>query len=236
MILQRQLKTTKNNMIDIVTDNSDIIQHFADQQNFADIVLNQINQEGIYDRLLRNKDNLTIIDIGANIGLFSLHAQDRARAIYALEPTPGHFKKLQHLTKDFLNIQPINVALNNEDQEVSFYICDYNSTMNSTVNQYGTEIKVQGRTLPTLIKQLGLRHVDIIKCDIEGSEMKALNDSTLQPIADIVDCWFIEAHVTDYSKPWPSNLEQNREILAQLFQRHGYKVEKIIHDTLLVTK
>lgn len=236
MNLQRKLKTTKNNFINIDTDNQDLVQHFANSENFADIVLNQINQEGIYDRILCNKDNLTIIDIGANIGLFSLHAQERARVIYALEPTPSHFKKLQYLTKDFLHIHPINVALNNENTDVSFFICDYNSTMNSTVNQYGTEIKVKGRSLPTLIEQLGLRHVDLIKCDIEGSEMKALNDRTLRPIADIVDCWFIEAHVTDYSKPWPSNLEQNREILTQLFLRHGYKVEKIIHDTLLVTK
>lgn len=236
MSLRRQLRTTRGNIVDIVSENQEVIQHFQDQHNFADIVLNQINTERLYDPILEDEDELIILDIGANIGLFSLHAHDRAKVIYSVEPTPTHFSKLQELTKDYSNIRPLNYALSDQDGEISFYISDQNSTMNSIVNKYGTEVKVQGKTLFSIINELGLTHVDFIKCDIEGSEMKAITDETVGAVKDIVDCWFIEVHATDDSRPWPSNLDANRQLIAEVFNRQGYEVQPFNHDTLYIYK
>ena len=105
------------------------------------------------------------------------------------------------------------------------------------LNRNGQETKVQCMTLETLFHMQELDHVDFIKCDIEGSEMQALNDATLGPIAHKVDFWFVEVHQTDVDKSqWPGNLESNRQQLAELFQRHGYQTESVIHDQLFAWK
>lgn len=236
MTLRRYLKTSRNNQIIISSDLPEVIEHFADSHNYADVIIHQINAESIYDPILEGEDELVILDIGANIGLFSLHAHDRAKVIYAVEPTPSHFAKLTELTKDYSNIRPLNYALNNEDAEIDFYIHDGNTTMNSSVNKYGKQVKIQGRTIGSIIKELGLTHVDFVKCDIEGSEMRAITNQTISEVKDIVDCWFLELHATNPEVSWPGNLEDNRNKIATIFSNQGYEVQYFGHDTLYVYK
>jgi hypothetical protein len=73
--------------------------------------------------------------------------------------------------------------------------------------------------------------------DAAGSAAQALTDATLGSVADRVNFWFVEVHQTDVDKgPWPGNLESNRQQLAELFQRHGYQTESVIHDQLFAWK
>lgn len=236
MTLQRQLLTSKGRIIDIVSDRSNTISHWANPSSCADIVLNQINQDRLYDPIFDGEDGLTVIDIGGNIGLFSLYVQDRAQVIYTLEPTPDHFDILKEHTAGYDNIKLLPYALHNEDTTVDFYIHDGNTTMNSTVNKYGRKIEVPTRTLASLFSELGLDHVDFIKCDIEGSEMAAITDETVGAVADKVDCWFVEVHATDSTVPWAQSLEANRAHIAAIFQRQGYQVQNYRVDGLYVYK
>jgi len=237
MTLQRQLLTSKNTVIDIVSEDAQAEGHFNNQANFADIVLNQINTDRFYDAIFEGEDELTILDIGGNIGLFSLYAQDRAKAIYPIEPTPGHFHILKDLTKDYPNIHPVNVAAHNEDTTIDFYISEENSTMNSSVNKYGIKVEVQARTLASLIKELDLEHIDFVKCDIEGSEMVALTDETISAVKDIVDAWFVEVHATDTEElKGIDSLRHNRGQLIDIFERQGYIAQILREDSLYIYK
>lgn len=237
MTLQRQLLTSKHNTIDIVSEDEHAQAHFDNRANFADIVLNQINTDRFYDEILDGEDDLTILDVGGNIGLFSLYAHDKSKAIYPVEPTPGHFHILKDLTKNYPNIHPINVAVHNEDTTIDFYISEENSTMNSSVNKYGTKVEVQARTLATLIKELDLEHVDFVKCDIEGSEMAALTDETVGAVKDIVDAWFVEVHATDNETlKGIDSLRHNRGQLIEIFERQGYSAQILREDSLYIYK
>ena len=237
MTLQRQLLTSKHTTIDIVSEDKSAQAHFDNRANFADIVLNQINTDRFYDAIFDGEDDLTILDIGGNIGLFSLYAHDKSKAIYSVEPTPGHFHILKDLTKNYTNIHPVNVALHNEDTTIDFYISEENSTMNSSVNKYGTKIEVQARTLASLIKELELTHVDFVKCDIEGSEMAALTDETVGAVKDMVDCWFIEVHATDNETlKGIDSLRYNRGQLIEIFERQGYAAQILREDSLYIYK
>lgn len=237
MTLQRQLLTSNNNTIDIISDDSMAEEHFNNRANFADIVLNQINTDRFYDPIFEGEENLTILDIGGNIGLFSLYIHDRASVVYSIEPTPGHYHILEDLTKDYTNIKPINVAIHNKDTTIDFYISEENSTMNSSVNKYGTKVEVQARTLASLIKDLNLDHVDFVKCDIEGSEMVALTDETVGAVKDIVDTWFVEVHATDNETlKGIDSLRHNRQQLVDIFERHGYCTQQLREDSLYIYK
>ena len=236
MTLKRQLLTSKHNIIDIVSEDAKAQSHFDNTSNFADVVLTQINQDRFYDQIFDGEDNLTILDIGGNIGLFALYAHDRADMVYSVEPTPDHFHILKDLTKEYPNIRALDVALHNENTTIDFYISEENSTMNSSVNKYGKKVEVQAKTLRKLIDDLGLTHVDFIKCDIEGSEVAALTFETISEVKDMVDCWFIEVHATDKTIPWEQSLEKNRRSIANIFEQCGYEVQDYRHDGLYVAK
>ena len=220
MTLERELITSTGNTISIVSDDEKTVEHFENSNSFAEVVLSQINNDRIYDEIFDDDDSdLVVLDIGGNIGLFSLYLHDRCKAIYPIEPTPSHFSILEGLTNKFPNIKPLNVALHNEDGEIDFYISEENSTMNSSVNVYGKKVEVQARKLETIIQELGLDHVDFVKCDIEGSEMVALTEDTLRPVADKIDCWFVEVHATG------TDLFDNKDELKARFEAVGYTVQ-----------
>jgi FkbM family methyltransferase len=231
MYLRRELLTSKQSKIIIESSDEKAIYHFLNEKNFADIVLDQINTDRFYDQYFNGKKDLTILDIGGNIGLFSLYVHDSAKVVYPIEPTPNHFYILKELTKNYPNIKPINVAANNNDTEIDFYFNDYNSTMNSLVNKTGTKTVVQAKTIKTIIDELGLEKVDFIKCDIEGSELVAITSETVGQVKDIVDSWFFEIHQTD-NAPWPGNLSANREHIKKILEGAGYQVELIRHDAM----
>jgi len=232
-MIEQLIKTSKQNELKYQSTHPDVAAWFNNPENYTDIILRQINEDRMYDPIFSNRTDMTVIDLGANCGLFSLYAADSCSKIIAVEPTPSTFTVLEEIVKDHGNISPLQLAIGPHNEMVSFFINE-NSTTNSMLNRNGVETKVQCMTLETLLFKEGLEHVDFIKCDIEGSEMEALSDATLAPIADRVNFWFVEVHQTDVGESaWPGNLESNRQQLAELFQRHGYQTESVIHDQLL---
>jgi len=233
--MQREIITSKKNRVVINSDKEHIIKHFEGSQNYADIIINQINNERMYDQWFSQQNDLIILDIGANIGLFTLYAKDSAKAIYSIEPTPQHFSILEELTADYSNVHPQRLALHNQDGEVDFYICEENTTMNSTTNKYGQGIRVPARRIGSILRDLNLDYVDFVKCDIEGSEMTALTPDTVLEVAGKINAWFLEVHATETNlqQPnWLENLQKNRNTLKMIFEQAGYETSLLGHDSL----
>jgi len=231
LFVREKLVTSKKSEITIYSESLNVINHLERASSFFKIIQRQINTEGIYDRFFKDKDGLTILDFGGNIGMFSLHVQDRARVVYTVEPTPAHYDILVELTKPYNNIVPLRYALGAKNEEVSFYICDENTTMNSLVNNYGKKITVDAITVKSLVDKFGLTCVDFVKCDIEGSEMVAITADTIGPVKEVVKSWFLEVHRTS-----GGSHEENRNVLKGVFEECGYTVELIGFDTLYAFK
>ena len=234
----KQIKTTKDRIHNIETDDAEIVDWFARPDvTMTDCILDQLNTDRLYDPVLANKENLIMLDVGANIGLFSLYAQDSAKQIICLEPTPVTLGILEKLTAGIDCIKIAPVALSDSDGEITFYINE-NPTINSVVNQAGTEVRVQARTIETVLREQALDWVDFVKCDIEGSEMLAITKATIDPVKDKIGSWFIEVHQTNGNTgaPWPGNLEDNRQQLLVVLRNAGYSAEPIIHDQIFAWK
>ena len=229
--MKRQINTIRGSSVEIQSENPAIEDHFANGTNYADFIIGQMNVKNMYADILPKENGLTILDIGANIGLFSLHVSDCAKAIYAIEPTPAHFNILSELTEAHPNIHPQNLALSGSDGDITLYISTENSTMNSIANRYGAEVVVSGKKLSSVLDMLGLDYVDFIKCDIEGSEMIAINDQTIEETKDRVGAWFIETHNTS-----TGNTHDNRNKLKEVFEKAGYQTEYYEADGLRVFK
>ena len=235
-MIEQLVKTSQQQDFVYKSEQLNVTAWFDNPENYTDVILKQINEDRMYDPIFAGRTNMTVLDLGANCGLFSLYAADSCNKLIAVEPTPKTFDVLQEIVKDHKNITPLQLAIGPHNEMISFFINE-NSTTNSMLNRNGTETKVQCMTLETLFYMQGLDHVDFIKCDIEGSEMQALTDATLGPIADKVKFWFVEVHQTDVKDhAWPGNLGSNRQQLAELFQRHGYQTDLVIHDQLFAWK
>lgn len=218
--------------IEINQQNS--IEHFFAPQSYIHTILNeQINRDKIYDFFFNGKKDLTILDAGANVGIFSVFCSPSSKNIYAVEPTPSHFNILKEVVKPFENIKTINCAVWKKDEDINFYIVDYNTTSNSAVSPTSNSVKVIGKTIQTLIKENNIAHLDLIKMDIEGSEFEVINDESLEYLYPIVDNWFLEVHT--YPQ-YCSNFNHCREMMSDIFKKHKYKTENKGNDGLFIYK
>ena len=211
------------------------MKHLEDPKGYAKFIIRQINTDRIYDRCLKDKTGLTILDIGANVGLFTLYAQDAAKRLVAVEPTPSHQHVFEQLTRDCKNVELVKAALCDVDTTVEFFISDENSTMNSIVNKYGRSIHVEGLNFKSLLDKYNLDHVDFCKIDIEGSEMRAVTRETLGEVYDRVDHIFIEVHAT-VPNFTHADIISNRLKMEDIFRAVGYKVEVLNFDTIYAYK
>lgn len=229
----KRIISNRNNAVNVISDDPQVTAHFENPTSYTDVIIDQINTDRMYDKYFQGFEGKTIIDCGANVGLFTIYAQDGNNTVYSIEPTPAHFSILEKLTSGYPNVKRFNQALSPEDNEISFYCCSQNTTMNSIHNKYGTEIKVSGVRLDTFIKKNKIKKVDFIKIDIEGSEMIALTPEIITAVKDKIDCWFLEIHGTPAEN---KSIDQNREIMKKTFADCGIELENYRYDGLVSKK
>ena len=125
------------------------------------------------------KDGSIFIDIGSNVGLYSLSVGDgyknyKETRIHAIEPHPKLFQRLFYNSSLNPNI-PIkthNFAI--MDKNEGFYLnIDEDNLGQTTISDSG-KIKVQGKTLETFINDQNIKKINALKIDVEGNEEKVL--------------------------------------------------------------
>ena len=113
------------------------------------------------------EESQTIIDIGANTGVYSLVAKtvNQNAKIYSFEPQLMFFEMLQrNIALNNFNIVPIEKAIFSHDGEV--VIEDYSGQL--------TKLTVECLSMDTFIKQNDLKRIDLMKIDVEGHEPQVL--------------------------------------------------------------
>jgi len=141
-------------------------------------VFREVCIEDHYNKSLL-KPEMTIVDIGAHIGTFTLSARkiigERGRII-AIEPEIMNFRQLKRNLKlnKINNCLIINVALADHTGEEPFFLhkdsSGHSLIPGDSINK--TQIKV--KTLDDLLKELNISKVDFLKIDTEGVELEVL--------------------------------------------------------------
>ncbi len=125
---------------------------------------------------------MTVIDLGANIGQYTLVAARRVGPrgrVYAFEPTPSlaeHARRNLELN-GLDNATVHSVAVSDAPGRVTLHIIEAGEpNMNSIVNGCSDPkgLEVPTVTLDGFAADQSLRAVDVIKMDIEGAELQAL--------------------------------------------------------------
>lgn len=156
--------------------------HLKDAAN-----LSTIHTHTLYTRFL-TKDSL-VIDLGANVGQFSLAIAKIGATTYALEALPSTFDKIP----DHPNIKKYNLAISHQDGPIRLFVSDNSET--TSVHRPLAEIfglrgeeTCPGITFEHFLRAEGIKWIDLLKVDIEGSEealFETTSDETLRNISQI---------------------------------------------------
>jgi len=124
------------------------------------------------------------VDVGANIGLYSIFASKVIGAdgkVIAIEPHPVTAKKLSFnlTTNQCNNVTLHRVAISTNDGNIDFWPdigknVGRSSILKEAVGMAGDKITVNGRNLENLLNEEQVEAVDLIKIDVEGYEDQAL--------------------------------------------------------------
>ncbi len=148
---------------------------------------------GIYDpNLIVTVNTLlhkggTFIDVGSNMGYFSLLASkvvgENGR-ILAVEPSSRDFTRLvDNININHIeNITPYRLAISDKNGKTKLSVaCEERSSLNTLGTSFGFKgiekvavEDVDTTTIDELVKKERITSVDVLKVDIEGSEMVAL--------------------------------------------------------------
>ncbi|MFB0559695.1 MAG: FkbM family methyltransferase [Candidatus Lokiarchaeia archaeon] len=121
----------------------------------------------------RNSFFPVIVDVGANMGDFTLAMTNLAGKIVAVEPAEENFLALSaNLQINHANnVIPIRAAAHDREEEV--FLQGKSSNMYVVQGKKGQSVK--GIPLDLIIRGLGIQSVDIMKIDVQGHERAVLS-------------------------------------------------------------
>jgi len=138
----------------------------------------------------------TVIDLGANVGMFSIYASlHGAKVIYAFEPNMENYEKLIEFTKDFSNIICINKAVHKPGVKRVFSEGEKGI---STVKEGDVENSVDCVTLEEVLDEVKDEKL-ILKIDVEGAEYDILYNCPTEKMSRF-ETIYAEFHDTEDKK------------------------------------
>jgi len=170
-------------------------------------------------------DNLNVVlDIGANVGLFSLYMlkKHNCKRIYAIEPTKKAFVQLSDSLNDEPNASIHKVAIYDYTGKSKIKTDEQNSTIsgfhNEEIHPYSNnsmnEEEVDVIKLCDFLNNHNIDHVDLIKIDIEGAEYAVIDSLSDLDILKS-DRYLIEYHSSEI---------KNTKRIVERFKFLGYNI------------
>ena len=156
-----------------------------------------------------NKD-CVVYDVGANIGYHTTAFASVAKKVYAFEPHPKNYAMLEKNTEDLDNVYIGKYAVS--DSRHTCYISDYDPEKMGNFGAVSLIDDTSGiKTDAIDLDTAGLDLPDLIKIDVEGSELQVL-----QGCQEIIK---IKKPVIYYEAHESKDLKQ----IYQLLEPHGYR-------------
>jgi len=179
----------------------------------------------------------TIIDIGANIGTFTLYAAINApgATVYAMEPEPGNYGMLiQNIRQNGLSkrVTTLQAAMSGAAGNAILHISPHVSGGHSLFKHSSTgadAVTVNIMTLGDLLSEKKIDVCDFLKLDCEGAEYEILYSLPAETLNKI-RCIAVECHL------FSGNPLHRPEKLKMFLEEKGFDVRPLKKSMYLATR
>jgi FkbM family methyltransferase len=175
-----------------------------------------------YGEFYQVNQNDIVIDIGANIGEFSLFCSNLGASVIAFEPDINIVSLLRENISDWGNsnqcVEVINQAISSVTGEATFYLkpLEADSTLIAPVKlDKFIPTKVSCIRLDKFIKDREINKIKLIKCDAEGAEPEVIIGC--EKILSIIEYVAIDCG------PERNGQSTYKEVISYLTS-HGFKI------------
>ena len=119
-------------------------------------------------------ENDVVVDVGSNIGEFSIGIAKSVKQVYAFDPDPSVIDSFNCNTKLFSNIKHFPFALSEKSGSINFYL--KGDTADSSMIENGSDniVTVPSIRFDSVKEIINLDAIKLFKCDAEGAEPEVL--------------------------------------------------------------
>ena len=193
--------------------------------------IREIYVEEIYEKYHNVTRGQIIVDIGANVGMFTVKVAKKVGPqglVISIEPEDANFSLLKKNVQlnSLKNVILIRKAIGSFKGVEKFLISDSSATHSLALSKIRPKkiikvIEIEIDTLDNIIQQLGISRIDLLKIDVEGAELEVLKgaEGSLKITRNIA----MELHIAEIKSKIKSFLEQR-----------GFKV--IVEGNMLYAK
>lgn len=181
--------------------------------------------------LERLKPGSVVVDVGAQIGVFSVYVARRGPhnlRVHSFEPMSANYAMLKRNLElnNLHRVTPHNAAITAAAGSFKLYLSSDNTGMHSLYGG-GTKFEeIEGRAFNTLYESLGIERCDVLKLDCEGAEHEILmtaTDNVLNRTSSIVMEYHDETKLPDIldrleKTGFKTNLPQNGAPMVQAWR------------------
>ncbi len=169
-----------------------------------------------------------VLELGAYIGMYAIKMSEivgvegKVIAVEAIEDNYSILKKNVE-SNSISNIIPMNKAIWNKDEDISFFRTENqeNSAVTGVVDEDNI-ITVEGATIDTIVKNNNLLRVDFIRIQVNGAEVEALQGMLetfkLKPIVMVTVVYI------------------SKKAVLQILQENGYETTEYKYSVLAIPK
>jgi FkbM family methyltransferase len=218
-------------------DNGRIVL-YDDKTQFTFIGYRRINRYLYPDGLERKKASMKkkycisecavengdiVVEIGSNVGEFTLMAAENARKVFSFEPDPNCNFCIKENTRNLGHVEIIDFAASNKNGNDVFYVSSEDA--DSSLIQpkvYSKKIEIKSVRLDSWVEEKGLSVIDFLKVEAEGAEIEVLEG--LGEKIDIVKKVSVDGGPERYGEPTSDDVDRFLQSKGFMTKVSGYHV------------
>lgn len=188
------------------------------------------SEKEVVNTLRRCRGQL-FVDVGANLGFYSIMLKDNFEEIYAFEPNQAHFSNWKEKPP---NVKFFPYALSDRSGTGELYLMTGSGSHDTLLPVFeynpgeyhdavrkrfegGKPMLVETRTYD----MFGFQHADLVKIDVEGAEREVLRGMSSSLESKLVERIMIEVHNFDWAMEIGTLLE-NYGFHVKVIDRHPH--------------
>lgn len=157
-----------------------------------------------------------VFDLGGYVGDFAAEVHNRYKCkVYVFEPHPVYYEKCVARFSANPDIKVFNYGVSDQDGEFVLSNCEDQSSFLENKSSKGETILCKVRKFSTILNELKVKSIALMKINIEGSEYPLLEHIIASDLSPRIDNYQIQFHNFE-----PHAVKRRKKIIKSLQKTH----------------